>query len=380
MLSKIRPRELVIPIRRSVSILALAMLGCRPAGSQGLPDAAQRARTGAHARIVAVSAPEVEFAAISGVGADSRGRIFVADWMQKRVTVLSPDGEMLRTLGAVGSGPGEYRAIRGMQVIQGDTVLVYDPELARVTAYEPDSLRVAGTTNLAGRLHGAAPFRVWRAGVGYAAVFRSGFQFSGGTVATRRDSVTEIGGDGGHVATLAHVPPRGFLISGNSVTPNPFGREPLVATDSRGRIHYLWSDSLAVRTYDVAGRSIGSFAVPWQPPRVTRADVDRELAAMDDYGRRTFGQALSDSMPATWPAVRDLLVDDEDRLWIGLGGTRGAAREWAVFTPEGRYLRSVMVPEPVTLRAIRRGRLYGDQVNDDGVPSIVMLTLDREVK
>jgi hypothetical protein len=367
------------PLARTRLVLAaLVFTACRPAGSQGFPAAEQRARTAAHARVAVTSAPQAEFATITGIDSDTRGRIFVADWMQKRVTVLSPGGRVLRTLGTVGSGPGEFRAMRGLQVLPGDSLAVYDPELARVTVYEPQSLRVAATVSLGPRLHGPAPFRVTRLkGGGFVALFRSGFTFNGGVLAPRRDSVAVLRPDGTPAATIARVPPRPFLRSGFSMAPNPFGREPLVAADSRGHALYVWTDSLAVQTFSDAGAALGRFAVPYQPPRVQPRDVDGELAAMDDYGRRTFRQALADSVPGRWPAVRDLLVDDAGRVWLGLAGPRGAAREWAVFTPQGAYLRSVMVPGQVTLRAVRRGRLYGDQSNDDGVPSVVVLTLDR---
>jgi len=365
----------------SLLLATLVASGCKRADSQGFPAAGQRARQAAHARVVVTSAADAEFSSINGVDADSRGRIYVSDWMRRGVTVLSPDGRMLRRMGRDGSGPGEFRAIRGLQVLAGDTVLAYDPDLARVTLFEPESLRVANTVNLAGQLHGAAPFRVWRAsGDTYVALFRSGFAFgSGGAIAERKDSVAVLRAHGTPGATIAHVPARGFLLAGTSIAPNPFGREPLVATDTRGRVQYVWTDSLAVQTYDASGKRVSAFAVPYRAPAVTRADVQGELGAMDDYGRRTFGQVLADSMPGTWPAVRDLLTDDAGRVWIGLAGPRGAAREWAVFTPEGRYLRSVLVPEKVTLRAVRGGKLYGDQANDDGVPSVVVLTLDREV-
>jgi len=368
-------------LRWAILLPALVAMGCRAAGSPGFPAADERLRNAVHARPAITSAPEVELAAVNGVDADSRGRVFVADWMQKRVTVLSPQGRLLRALGTVGSGPGEFRAVRGLQVTPGDTLAVYDPELARVTLFEPESLKVAGTVNLAGRLHGAAPFRVWRLrGGNFVALFRSGFAFMGGALAPRRDSVAVLRADGSSVATIAHLPPRPFLIAGSSVAPNPFGREALVAADSHGHARYVWTDSLAVRTFNETGVALGRFSVPYHPPQVTQADVDREWAAMDDYGRRTFRQALADSVPRTWPAVRDLLVDDANRLWIGLAGPRGTPREWAVFTPEGRYLRSVIVPEQVTVRSVRRGLVYGDQANHDGVPSIVVFTLDHELR
>ncbi|HEU4556613.1 MAG TPA: 6-bladed beta-propeller [Longimicrobium sp.] len=307
--------------------------------------------------------------------------MFVADWMQKRVTVLSPDGRVLRTLGETGSGPGEFRAIRGVQITRGDSLLVYDPELARVTVFEPDSLSVARTETFAGRLRGAPPFRLWRATAGrYVAVFRSGFEFSSsGAVAERRDSVALLRSDGSLEETIARLPARGFLREGFSITPNPFGREPLAGANDSGRVHYVWSDSLAVHTYDSLGNLISRFAAELPPRPVTTADVDSERAAMDEWTRRTFQKALADSTPRTWPAVKDMIVDDAGRVWLQLGGPRGTLQEWVVFTPGGGYIRSVIVPDGVRLYAVRGPRLYAEQLNEENVPSVVVLTLDREL-
>ncbi|HEU4557314.1 MAG TPA: hypothetical protein VFS20_05670 [Longimicrobium sp.] len=75
--------------------------------------------------------------------ADSRGWVYVSDWMQQRVTVLSSDGRVLRRLGRSGAGPGEFRRLCGVQVLPGDSVLACDPELARLTVFQPESLGVA---------------------------------------------------------------------------------------------------------------------------------------------------------------------------------------------------------------------------------------------
>jgi hypothetical protein len=168
-------------------------------------------------------------------------------------------------------------------------------------------------------------------------------------------------------------------MAGTSLTPNPFGREALVRLDSHGLTRYVWTDSLAVRTYDMAGRLVSRFAVPYEPPRVTAADAAEQLAALGEQGQRTFRDALADSTPRAWPAVRDFVVDDADRVWIALPDHTPDGTEWAVFTREGRYLRSVVVPAGVTLRSVRAGRLYGVRRDENDVPQAVVLTLPRKL-
>ncbi|HET7463287.1 MAG TPA: hypothetical protein VFJ82_18680 [Longimicrobium sp.] len=359
-------------------VLLLGTVGCRPARMGAFPDREARLEKAVHATVTARSAPEAEFTTVTGLAADSRGRIYAGDWMRQRVTVISPGGRVLGVIGRNGAGPGEFRSIRGLQAIPGDTILVYDPELARVTFLTADPLRVGRVLTLP-RLRGDAPFFLWRlVDGGFVGLFRSGFMFnSSGSFRPRRDSVALLAPDGSPRALIARVPARGYLVARTSITPNPFGREPLARVDGRGRVHYVWTDSLAVRTYDGSGRPVSSFSIPYHPPPVTDAEARAELEAMGDWGRRTFQRALSDSVPRTWPAVREMLVDDADRLWMALPGPRDTPREWAVFTSGGRYMRSVLVPEGVTLWAVRSARLYGERKDDDDVPAIVVLTLDR---
>jgi hypothetical protein len=183
--------------RGALLLGVLLLCSCRSSGTDRFPDAAARLRNAAHARVALASAPEAELSQVNDVEADSRGRIFVSEW-PGRVTVLAPDGRMLGRLGRSGDGPGEFRSVRGVQVTPGDTVLVYDPNLARVTVFEPDSLRVATTVGFAQALHGAAPLRVWRGrDGGFLAQFRSGFVFDQGgrSFAERRDSVALLAAD-----------------------------------------------------------------------------------------------------------------------------------------------------------------------------------------
>ncbi|HLM69738.1 MAG TPA: 6-bladed beta-propeller, partial [Longimicrobium sp.] len=123
---------------------------------------------------MAVSAPQATFTAVTALDVDSRGRVYVGDWYRQQVTVLGPDGSLVRTLGKRGDGPGEFRAIRGVQILSGDSLLVYDPTSARVTVYAADAARPAYTTNLRTGLAGPAPFYLWRtaANDGYVALFR----------------------------------------------------------------------------------------------------------------------------------------------------------------------------------------------------------------
>jgi hypothetical protein len=301
--------------------------------------------------------------------------MYVADMFQKSVTVLAPDGKVLRKIGRPGSGPGEFRAVRDVQVLPGDSLLVYDPELARVSVFAADSSRPAYVVNLADRLPGMAPFHLRRAPAtgAYLAQFQARFAFANGTLEPRRDSLLLLNPDGSVRARVASFAPAPFLVARTSITPHPFGRRVVARLDSRGRILFVATDSLAVTTYSPSGAREGSFGYRYDPPPVTQEDAGRALEQMGgEQGKQMFGAALADSLPARWPAVADVRVDDRDRVWIALSASPSQPVEWAVFSDRGRYLRSVMFPAGTTLHAIRAGRAYADRKNEAGVPRVLV--------
>ena len=51
----------------------------------------------------------LEFGTLHRVRFDGQGNIFALDAMKARLSVFSPEGELLRTIGGPGSGPGEFQ-------------------------------------------------------------------------------------------------------------------------------------------------------------------------------------------------------------------------------------------------------------------------------
>jgi len=327
------------------------------------------------------SAADAQLTHVTALDADSRGRVYVADMFQPSVLVLSPGGAVLRRIGRRGSGPGEFRSIRDVQVLPGDSLLVYDADLARVSVFAADSGRPAYVVNLAEQLRGMPPFRLRRAPAtgGYLAQFQARFAFGANNeLEPRRDSLVLLGPDGAPRVRLASFAPAPFLVARTSVAPNPFGRRVIARLDSRGRTLFAWTDSLTITVYSAAGERERAFGYRYDAPAVTGADAQAALEGMGPMGRQMFERVLADSLPARWPAIEDLRVDDRDQPWIRLSGPPDQPAEWAVFTPAGRYKRSVILPPRTTLHAVRSGRAYAGRVDASGVPQVVVFELRPE--
>jgi hypothetical protein len=359
--------------------------GCGSAGaregSPGFPDSDTRRRGAIPVREIAVSDPEASFTAVDALAVDSRGLVYVPDTYQQRVTVLGADGTVLRAFGRRGSGPGEFRSVRSVQVLPGDSVLTYDPSLSRVSIFPPGSDHVAYSVTLGTR--GPVPFDVRRTpdNSAFIALFRPDFAFvPGADFSGRKDHVRLLSLDGSPVRELVTFPSKAFLVAQNSIMPHPFGHEGFARLDSKNRLHFVWSDSLAAAEYDLDGRRVGGFAVPYSAPEITRQDHADALAAIPGVVRARFTTALQDSLHERWPAVREVIVDDRDRIWMALGGNTRQGTEWATFSTDGTYLGSVLVPTRTDIRVVRGNFLYGSRMDDDDVAVVVVYELRRPLR
>lgn len=347
-------------------VFASACADAQGDAGQGLPDLAARQAGAFRLTEVARSGEDAPFASITGIDPDSRGRIFVADWSAARIAVLRPDGRMEAMWGQKGLGPGEFRSLRGVQVIAGDSVLTFDPSAGRLTVFAPD-----GSAAYVRNLARSNPFLLWRlpGDDGYVAITRPAFR--GGDTGPRLDEVWRLDAAGDRVGEPLRVfPSRSFLHvqqgGGFSVMPNPFGHEGFVAVGPRG-VYLAWSDTLGVDIVSPSGEAVGGFSHAYAPPPVTGDDVRAYLADQPQQIREMFGRALADSAPDRWPPLRGMLVDDRGRIWLALPAPIGSEREWAAFDGGGTYLGSVFLPLDAEAWSIRHGRIYSATADSEVV-------------
>lgn len=99
-------------------------------------------------------APEYLFGMISGIVADSHGRIYVADLMASGVRVYSPEGLHLATIGRAGQGPGEFQDPLGLALGPDGALYVRDRvRVTRFDAEESGGVPERFTTSWAGPLY-----------------------------------------------------------------------------------------------------------------------------------------------------------------------------------------------------------------------------------
>lgn len=318
------------------------------------------------------------------------GRIVVPNGGTAQLRFYDESGAHLFDVGRAGDGPGEFRSLRRIWQIWGDSIMTYDGRLSRVTVFDFAG-KVGRTLVLAphGRARqafGMRPF-VDRSLLVEGVVQGERPQqrlFDGGSRLFERYS-----SDGEALNPIAEEPigPRwGFTVEGRvAYTSAPFGLA-FVPSASDGDFLYVGPGS---------GFQIKKIAPDGTVTRIIRwagehREVTSEIAGRFRDWRRAisntpeflrFTESMLDGLvfPDRMPTYQSLLVDSEGCLWVEQYRPQWEQeRRWWVFDPSGRWLGEPAVPTDVDIREIGADYVLGVRRDDEtDVERVVMYSLDR---
>jgi hypothetical protein len=302
------------------------------------------------------------------------------------IRVFDREGELVRTLGSSGQGPGEFMRLAAAWA-RGDTIEALDSELKRVTRFVPD--RAPETIPLEG---------VASAESGAPGLDNGGWVLYGVKEVQRsgRDliAVHQFAPDGRHVAELGEV--YGFRrhVHDGGSGPDPISPRPLVRTEG-DRVYVAETLTPRVREFDVSTGETRSFE--WEP--VPALSSDEAVMIAREQVSRTGGSEMDEAWTlASFNALTgtedasvfwDFIVDGEQYVWVrdydprihatSVGGlaTAGPGGEWAILDREGSYVTTVAVPEDFEPLRINSDYLIGVRRDELDVESVRVYQIER---
>jgi len=313
------------------------------------------------------------FGTLLQVDADSKGNIFVGDWMNAMVWVFGPDGRRLTTLGRRGQGPGEFRAVHQVEVGRGDSVYVFDGNSYRLTVYSPSpewklayTIRVTPAQDVP--LHFFVPSDP---ADGFLFTFKNS---AAGTLSVHR--VDETGSLDPRQLLMGQATETAVKHTGTSVvkTAPLYRRRALVGLTSDDQLYYGWSENISLTFYDLDGKELSIYRANAEPLPVTSRDISYELRDASKLRREAL---KSVEPPATKPAVETILIDDRSWIWMDRYSADPTVSEWWVSVREnGVGNARFTLPDEIKLQTIRDGHAYGASVDDEGFPTVVRFAID----
>ena len=331
----------------------------------------------------------------------SDGRLAFANATSNEIRLFDASGKHLRSVGRSGSGPGEYQGIAGIWAGSGDSVLVADIMLRRITVLdrEANTAREYSLGGLGGqlvpfggRVELAIPLGVFRDG-SVAGVSQS-IAINQNRLGIYRDSVSIVryAPDGTVRDTLGRVPgvemeqmTLSFGAQQVSVpSAVPLGKQTVAGI--RGGLLFVAQNNhweIEVRADDGTLRTLAR--APIAPGKLTPSDIAAHrkelLAAMEAqpimrripaaFKSQITARIEQTKYPETLPYFATLLVDDEGNVWAqeAAAPTRKAQR-FAVVDSTGRWLGTVTMPGRFQPTFIGPDAVYGVWKDDADVEHV----------
>jgi hypothetical protein len=332
-----------------------------------------------------------DFFQVTGSVVHDDGTIVVAEAGSRTLRRFSPEGEPRETVGGPGEGPGEFQGISFAAPYPGDSLLVFDLNLRRLSIFGADG-RFGRSFQL--QASEAAPFGNVRGVHRDGSLIATGFSQTppGGPEDGRHWYTAPIflhGPDGVYRSSLpAEAGGESYFErfdgGGFTVFQPLFGRNTsviagpgilVVASNDRWDLRFFTPDGTL--THRVR---LGDGPPPPVTDALRRAAVNRALEAStstrDPADLRRIHEGME--VPPTLPAHARVAVDRLDHVWVERYAPAPEPQsEWLVFAPDGALVAQVELPSRFMPHFIGEGYLLGVLRDELDVEQVVRIGLQR---
>jgi sugar lactone lactonase YvrE len=260
--------------------------------------------------------------------ADGQGRVYIGASVagSAKIYVFQPDGSYITTIGRPGRGPGEFVAISEMGIL-GNQLFLYDPIQYKISVFSLEDFshikdmiinreKIKGDKELA-PLSAKGPLFILKD-----TTFIMGFIGADtelhemnkyrNTLYYKLSSDAAIqAGKVMDLERMLYYMPDSPGSKGRLQVPEamPFSRSSLIDV-SRDHIYTAWTERFLIKVHDRDGNYQRAIYYPYSnsPFSVDDTELDeRRLELIDEN---------EDQVPESWPALHNMVVDDEGRLWV----------------------------------------------------------------
>jgi len=333
--------------------------------------------------IGAVEGTDAEvFGQIAAIQVDGAGRIYVLDRQANELRIFAPDGSHVRTVGRSGSGPGEYANANGLAWLSPDSLLVVDQRGRRYSVLTRDGDFVRSVPRSLGFFGWIASIAILDDRIYELASVRDSSGPVPAILGTWMRSATVLadqppdaaGADEKAGRLIPHVDtlrlpmsprpriepfvvrnPRAMMMMSVPFTPGPGYH-----VDSAGNLWHGHSSEFRLFRSTPAGDTTLEITVAATPAPVTPEEIQKWEEGTKEF-KEMGGELDLSRIPKTKPYFDGLYVDPDGYLWVSVPA--GANETvFAVIDPQGRYLGRLQVAgirrEAGVPPVVRNGNLY----------------------
>ena len=349
----------------------------------------------------------------------ANGDVFVAQWRDRTIQVIGEAGEVIRTIGRSGEGPGEFISLSAIW-LAGDTLVATDRQLMRVNSFAADGRFLDSRTWVADFERWSvdeAGFRVVHApGSPPSAILANGLALVSPNWMFRppQDIYDPGARRAGFRSPLLTMDEHGQIVDTlaweefyrTRFTMVRAGRDFWITVPFQPEIHTaVMPDGggvVVVREDDAAGPSVlvtrigpsadtvFSRAYSYTPAPLTddllrRALSETEVVSMQDRERDGAPESTdfegpvrrSGVLPETQPTVTSLVVGQDESIWLRREEQEGEFARWMLLDGTGEVLGVVTLPRRQEVVAARGAVMVAVEEDELGRASLVRYQLGR---
>jgi len=308
--------------------------------------------------------PTMGFGPLNAV--DENGRFYRAIRAQNLISVYNSEGSKITDIGRKGRGPGEFLSITSVYVL-ADKIFVFDSNLFRLSIFSINNYELQKIINFDAKydlkkLEGikfnrpvsVVPFSEKtlliallledeKVNYGYYQI-----DYEGKIISYKK--VLEQYPHAGHNGRLKNGGLAGIRL--------PFTPKILMTVASLS-IYYVDTKEILIKILNSDLEYEKAFYHPFDN------DPLEEQEVLNAFHPNLHSVVKSADYPETWPALDNLLVDDEGRIWISKIIDDKSKHEWDVLEKSGEIKTRFDWPADEPIIFVKKGKLYSEKEDED---------------
>lgn len=161
-----------------------------------------------------------------------------------------------------------------------------------------------------------------------------------------------------------------------NVLPAPFTRNSLMVVSENSSIFSAWTEEFLIRIYDEQGNYLRSFYYPYPKSRLNRHDILDLYQEQDPFVQQLYRNA---EFPETWPALHNMLIDDQQQLWVSTISDDEEHYIWWVLEQTGELITRFEWPRNEPIEVVKNGYIYTRQTDEEtGLQQVMRYRIEWE--
>ncbi len=300
--------------------------------------------------------PEESFSQVGAIEVDKSGHIYVSDTKDKRIKVFNPEGQLVRTIGQPGQGPGEFETPLSLHWSPRGELMVEDAQNKRLAFFNPAGKflnQISYTDKLI-----LMNLKVDKQGN----ILAQEMTLAGNGI------FYEIKKFDPQLKPLFSLDKFEFTLPllGGKKKMNPFDSVAWYEFDPSGQIYYARMNRYEIKIFTPEGKQVRTIQKEYDLVKITPQDEEDFMKLVSQMSPSEVNLKEIFELPDYFPPLQNFILHESGAILVRTyqKGKIKNEYKYELFNPEGVFVGEFF--SPATLLLWRGEKLYGSEETEKG--------------